>query len=74
MDITELEAEALRLEPKSRARLAERLFESLTALPDQENERLWIDEALARDEEIERGAVQPLPADEVLRQARSRLG
>ena len=74
MDITALEAEALRLEPAARARLAERLFESLATLPEPENERLWIDEALARDEEIEKGDVQPLLADEVLRQARSRLG
>jgi Putative addiction module component len=73
MDMTVLEAEALRLEPAARARLAERLFESLTTLVESETERLWIEEALARDEELESGAVEAVPADEVLRDARARL-
>jgi hypothetical protein len=53
MKLEHLEAEALRLDPASRARLAERLFESLSVLPDDDNERAWIDEALARDQEID---------------------
>ena len=40
MSIEEIEAEALKLDPKARARLAERLLESLETLSDQENERL----------------------------------
>jgi hypothetical protein len=35
--IKELEAEALKLDPKSRARLAERLLDSLEELSEQEN-------------------------------------
>ena len=41
MSIEEIEAEALKLDPKARARLAGRLLESLETLSDQENERLW---------------------------------
>ena len=74
MNLEHLEAEALRLDPESRARLAERLFESLSDLTDDDNERAWIDEALARDQEIGRGEVTPHPADVVLREIRSRLG
>ena len=49
MSIEEIEAEALKLDPQARARLAERLLESLETLSDQENERLWAEEADRRD-------------------------
>lgn len=74
MDVRKLEAEALGLEPAERARLAERLFESLTSDTGAETDHLWIEEALARDEELDSGAVQAILADEVLRNARARLG
>jgi hypothetical protein len=48
MSIDELEAEALKLAPAARARLAERLLESLETLSDEENARLWADEAQRR--------------------------
>jgi hypothetical protein len=46
MSIEDIEAEALKLDPKDRARLAARLLESLETLSDQENERLWAEEAV----------------------------
>ncbi len=49
MSIEEIEAEALKLDPKARARLAEKLLESLETLSDRENERLWAEEADRRD-------------------------
>ena len=49
MSIDEIEAAALKLDPKARARLAEKLLESLETLSDQENERLWAEEAERRD-------------------------
>jgi len=49
MSIEEIEAEALKLDPQARARLAEKLLESLEALSDEENERLWAEEADRRD-------------------------
>ena len=41
MSIDEVEAAALRLEPKARARLAGRLLESLEEFTPDENARLW---------------------------------
>ena len=49
MNIDEIEAEVLKLAPQVRARLARKLLESLEALSDEENERLWAEEADWRD-------------------------
>ena len=43
--IKELEAAALKLEPKARARLAERLLDSLENLSPGENALIWAEEA-----------------------------
>ena len=48
MKIEDLEVAALRLDPKSRARLAERLLESLESLSPEENARIWAEEAQRR--------------------------
>ena len=69
MSNEEIEAEALKLEPKARARLAERLLESLETLSDKENERLWAEEAERRDAEWQSSR----PAGDVLRDARAKL-
>ena len=49
MTIHDIEAEALRLNPSDRAKLAERLLDSPETLSDDENARLWADEAQRRD-------------------------
>jgi len=67
MDATRLEVEALRLEPQARAGLAERLFESPVTETNADLKRLWVEEALARDEELESGDVEAIPADQVHR-------
>ena len=69
MSNEEIEAEALKLEPRARARVAERLVESLETLSDRENERLWAEEAERRDAEWQ----SPRPAGDVLRDARAKL-
>jgi hypothetical protein len=73
MNIEELEAEVLKLNPLARAQLAAKLLQSLDALSEAENERLWAEEALRRHEELETGAATPRPAEEVFREARARL-
>jgi hypothetical protein len=73
MSAEEIEAEALKLEPQARARLAERLLESLEALSDQENERLWAEEADRRDVEWASGRDSARSAADVLRDARAKL-
>lgn len=51
MSTGELEVEALKLAPQERARLAEKLLESLENLSDDENARLWAEEAERRDQD-----------------------
>jgi len=48
MDLQTLETEALKLNSNARARLAERLLQSLETLPDAENDQLWAEEAQRR--------------------------
>jgi len=48
MDLKQLEVEALNLNPNARARLAEKLLQSLEALSDAENGQLWAEEAQRR--------------------------
>ena len=72
MSIDELKAEALRLGPEARADLARVLLASLDGMNDAEIERLWIDEAVARDDELNGGIARAYPADEVLARARAR--
>ena len=74
MSIGELEAAAMKLDPKARARLAERLLESLDTLSDAENERTWAEEAERRDRDLDSDREGGRSADDVLRDARDRLG
>jgi hypothetical protein len=73
MNLAELEAEVLKLDSHARAQLATTLLQSLETLSDVENERLWAEEALRRDEELETGAATPRRAADVFREARARL-
>ncbi len=73
MKIEDLEVAALRLDPKSRARLAERLLESLESLSPEENARIWAEEAQRRADALEAGTLSSRPADDVFREARARI-
>ena len=73
MDAETLEAEALKLDTQSRARLAERLLASLDELSEDEAAQEWAAEAQRRDAELDANPEQGRPADDVLREARSRL-
>jgi len=70
---SKLEAKALKLPPEARARLAERLISSLDQSSDPDSERLWIQEAERRLEELESGRVEAVPAEQVIENARSSL-
>jgi hypothetical protein len=72
VSIEEIRTEALKLSPASRASLARELLASLDTLSPAEVERLWIEEAIRRDDEIDQGAARLHPADEVLAKARAR--
>ena len=73
MTIIDLESEVLKLAPKERARIAQRLLESLDTLSEQEIESLWLDEAERRDRALDTDPSRTIPASEVLLEARSRL-
>jgi hypothetical protein len=72
MSAEELEVEALKLAPQDRARLAERLLRSLESLSDEENARLWAEEAQRRDQAWDADTIGR-PAVDVFRDARARL-
>ena len=74
MSIDELEAEALKLKPAARARLAERLLDSLENLSDEENARVWAEEAERRSAAWDANPGSGRPAEAVFRDAKSRLG
>ena len=73
MDFKTIQDEALTLSPEDRAKLAEKLLLSLDSLSEEEVEELWLIEAERRAREIDRGEVQPIPAEEVLKKARALL-
>ena len=72
MSVEVLKKEALSLNPEARAHLARELLASLDAMSEAAVEKLWIDEAMRRDEELDGGSVHSYPADEVLARARVR--
>jgi len=73
MSIEDIETAALKLDAKARARLAEKLLESLEGLSDEENARLWAEEAQRRDMEGDTDPTSTRAADEVFGDARARL-
>jgi len=73
MSTEELEVEALKLAPQERARLAEKLLESLENLSDDENAKLWAGEAERRDQAWDQNPALGREAADVFRDARARL-
>jgi len=59
--------DALSLPPKSRAKLAEKLLESLDGPRQREIDRLWAEEAEDRIDAYERGDLKAIPGKEVFR-------
>ena len=66
-------AEALTLPDKQRAILADDLWFSLNGVTQEKIDRAWFEEIKRRWAEYERGNVEPLPMDQVMREARERL-
>lgn len=72
-DLKELEEKAMRLPPRQRAELAERLISSLDRLDDAEYEHLWVEEAARRYQEYEKGNISSRSAEDVFRNARNKI-
>ena len=66
--------EALGLSPQARAFVAERLIESLDAIPGEELSPAWRDEIRKRCREVDEGAVELRDAADVFAKAYAALG
>ena len=73
MSTDEVEAAALKLEPRARARLAGLLLQSLDELSPDENARLWVEEAQRRADAQEAGSLSSRSAEDVFRDAQARI-
>ena len=71
--VERLAEEALALPTTARADLARRLLESLDEESQDNAETAGLAQAVARSEEIDRGVVEPVPADELFRRVRARF-
>jgi putative addiction module component (TIGR02574 family) len=73
MTVADLETKVLELSPKERARLAQRILESLEVLSEAEIEALWLQEAERRDRALDEDPSRAVPGEDVMREARSLL-
>ena len=73
MNLKQIENQALDLSEKERAQLAQRLILSLESSNDEGFEKEWLLEAKRRAVEIDKGEVQPVPAEEVRKKAQALL-
>jgi putative addiction module component (TIGR02574 family) len=73
MSREELEAEIKKLTLQDRAELAKWIVRSLDELSESEIETLWVEEAERRLDELEQGLATEIPAEEVLRRARTAI-
>ena len=73
MTIEQVESEALKLNPKARAELAEKLLKSLEELSEEQIMQLWAEEAVRRDAELDSGTAAMRDAEDVFKDARARI-
>ncbi len=71
MELAEIRAEAMKLEPNAKVELVRSLAESLESAGDPLLEHLWLDEVERRRSELETGQVQLVPGDQVLARNRA---
>jgi putative addiction module component (TIGR02574 family) len=74
LTIDQLEQEAMQLPAPSRALLAEKLVESLDATELDQIQKRWVAEALRRRDEVRSGRVKPIPGEQVMEEARRKVG
>ena len=63
--LEELASEALQLSVESRAALAKRLLDSLDDLAPEEYERMWVEEASRRYQQLKSGTATSVASEEV---------
>tara|TARA_R110000868_G_scaffold411567_1_gene705381 strand:- start:1647 stop:1880 length:234 start_codon:yes stop_codon:yes gene_type:complete len=72
-DFKEIENSALNLDRKNKARLADKLLQSIHGKIDPEIEQAWIDEVQKRKESLKSGDASLHSATDVLKEARKRI-
>jgi hypothetical protein len=72
-DIKEIENSALNLNKKDKARLADKLLQSIHGKINPEIEQAWIDEVQKRKESLKTGEASLHSTSDVLKEARNRL-
>lgn len=68
--VEKLAEQAMTLPTESRARLADLLVESLDAQELGHIDRLWVEEAKRRRDDVRSGRVEAIPGDEALQKVR----
>jgi hypothetical protein len=74
MNQADLIKEALKLDARERAGMADRLLESLDELSAVELENLWADEAQRRNLAVQEGRLPSTPAARVIAEIKTTLG
>lgn len=72
-DFKEIESSALNLDRKNKARLADKLLQSIHGQIDPEIEQAWIDEIQKRKESLKSGEASLHSAADVLKEARKHI-
>ena len=72
-DFKEIENSALNLDRKNKARLANKLLQSIHGKIDPEIEQAWIDEVQKRKESLKSGKASLHSATDVFKEARKRI-
>jgi putative addiction module component (TIGR02574 family) len=63
--LEEIASDALKMSVESRAALAKRLLDSLDELSPEEYERLWVEEAARRYQQLKAGTARSIASEEV---------
>ena len=71
-NIAKVVTEALSLPPRSRAKLADKLLESLDEPRQREINKLWADEVEDRIDAYEKGEIKVIPGKKVFRNLRTK--
>jgi len=72
--VAEIENDINHLKPEEQVNLIRTLIENMDSNREENIEEIWLQEAHKRYDEIKSGKVKTIPADEVIRNARARLG
>ncbi len=64
-NLEQITSEALQMSIEARAALAKKLLDGLEHLTPVENERLWIEEAARRFQQLRNGTARSVPSEEL---------